>query len=544
MRKVFAVIVLLLCARVVQGTIGINPAGGDVAECAQITFTTTGSLSLPPGERAKGQSTISLTGSGGASVSGNTATFCEDGCVTIKETVELEGGGTYFEEATACFTVNDNISIGVTIDAIAPEFLAKKLEKTAVVTFTITSDDPDYIPGNVTMTAGSYSWDLSEGVGIGSWTADLVEGLDLPDIGVYAVTITVDGVKSTAKSVTVFEYIVSSKSVTSDVNGFYNISAVPVMPNIKLKISANPLSAETYAIKYSADNDFQFSRSLNIHWEGIGTGVRKFVTDVTKDCPDNGTSLWDIATTSYGSNIYGGLAKATLKSDLAKVDTSCLFFIRGLNPSETEIQNRANTESVNVLLGDTSVLWNLIKLGEYAGGTPLQFDSYGLPIEGNVGDLGICQILDFPDANNQFVWNWKVNIDCGNNALISKKNVADYELITSPNSTNYNMRNILPNNPIPLNVTKYWAVQEYNGRGYYTGGVYYSVGLPILFYSWDIYVVPVFGYRIRTNERWCLKNGATINGVLNNNMTYVGKYSERVNGAFASYRSWPWSPQN
>ena len=182
----------------------------------------------------------------------------------------------------------------VSIDSIVPQYLPKRSGKSAIVTFTILPEK-DYVPKSATMTAGDKTWTLVGLTGGGTYTVDLIEGTDLPDVNNYSVTITVDGATSNVGNVTVFGVEIQPKPaylVKDDTNNFV-ASIIPAGTPINVKKwkwrsegSPGSSATNTYDVTFSKEGEKEIKVTAGTNFGDVSDTIKPTVFSLGVSTPD------------------------------------------------------------------------------------------------------------------------------------------------------------------------------------------------------------------------------------------------------------------
>lgn len=216
---------------------------------------------------------------------------------TYRVTAQLEGYNPDKPEKKAWGKVGKvdvHVLPKVSIDSIKPQYLAKGSKSKAIVTFTILPRK-DYVPKSATMTAGGKTWTLVGLTGGGTWTVNLIEGTDLPDVGNYSVTITVDGATSNVGSVTVFGVDIQpnpSCLVKNDTNNFV-ASIIPSGSPIYVKkwkwsSGGSPASSttNTYNVTFSKEGKVTIAITASTDYGNVSDEIESTVFSLSISTPD------------------------------------------------------------------------------------------------------------------------------------------------------------------------------------------------------------------------------------------------------------------
>ena len=224
-------------------------------------------------------------------------------------------------------------------------------------------------------------------------------------------------------------------------NSFLLITADPLMPQIKVRPLSNKEVELQLKITYQRDVarlpivDIQDTYPSDDSWQKIKMGEE-----------------WDI---DFGQDTRGGTAELYCRSD-GNIDTT-RFYIRGTNPSETQIKTYMDSQ------GYRTSYWFIVRMTR-AESSMLQFGAgtayktvkltktdtapSGEPTYGPPHGFGLKQLDNWgPQANPrhatpQQIWNWKANIDGGVEVIESKRpevnnaRTADEEKIRRWNDAN------------------------------------------------------------------------------------------------------------
>jgi hypothetical protein len=204
-------------------------------------------------------------------------------------------------------------------------------------------------------------------------------------------------------------------------NSFVTISAIPEMPEIKVKNTSASDIIFRLRIEYRRDirtDDEYFPGS---EWEKIKPG-----------------ETWKV---DFGDKIRGG--KATLLYKTGNKEFSFVFHIRGLNPTESEVKNYLTLQGYNIWFL-TRMIRHESSYHQFNEGTnygPEWSNSQGCPNLGPPHGWGLMQ-LDIiggtrsnplrPSA--QQLWDWKSNIRGGVEFLLGEKHIIAENNLSSANT--------------------------------------------------------------------------------------------------------------
>jgi hypothetical protein len=185
-----------------------------------------------------------------------------------------------------------------------------------------------------------------------------------------------------------------------DQNEYVTISAVPEMPNLKVKNISDKEVQFRLKIEYRrdirADEDFFPEKE----WETVKAG-----------------ETWDI---DFGDKIRGG--RATLQYKEGEETKEYVFHIRGINPTEQAVKNYINEQNYDVWFL-TRLIRQESNFRQFNNGTnygPEWSDYVGCPNHGSPHGWGLMQLdlLGGTSANPlrptvQELWDWKANLRRG-----------------------------------------------------------------------------------------------------------------------------------
>jgi hypothetical protein len=213
-------------------------------------------------------------------------------------------------------------------------------------------------------------------------------------------------------------------------NSFVMITNEPSMPNIRVICTGNALP-----------DDYEIKMRLKIFYKRNGVDNNgAALNNIRNDSILYPSDDWQNALVNdewrvnLGNNMYGGKAYLLYQHD-EQTDT-IVFFIRGINPSATQIRNYINEQGYDQY-------WFIIKMTrqessllQFGGGTNYsrnwqtgRGNTSGEPLYGPPRGFGLKQLDNWGNnqhATSQHLWNWKTNIDAGVEVIREKATIVNH----------------------------------------------------------------------------------------------------------------------
>jgi hypothetical protein len=326
----------------------------------------------------------------------------------------------------------------------------------ATVTFTILPED--YTPFGGTLTVDGKSWSLIGLSSGGTWTVDLIEGTDLPDVNNYSVTITVDGATSNVKTVTVFGVKIQPMPnyIVKDEENSFTASIIPLGTPINVKKwkwrsegSPGSSGTNTYDVTFSKEGEKEIKVTAGTNFGDVSDTIKPTVFSLRVSTPDgklvniSGNSItleaettpvllggvyqWSIVSGPGSGSFSNSNSKTTefTGTRLEQVTVQVTISIDGTNSSAQEVLTviPKPTFTVEIIKPDKSDYY-------LSANTPIQTPS--ITFQAKVKDEGGNDIT----SQAAILWSTQIQWDTGEGAIYYTPEVPDKPEITRGNNFN------------------------------------------------------------------------------------------------------------